>query len=136
MFTLSYIYLMIGVSLPFWINNVNGSKESSYIGLIALGLGDSIASLVGSKFGKTKWPGSNKSFEGSIAMALSILGGYAIFDFVGASAGVSTMETLSWTNRIMAAILCSAFEGIIDVNDNLFVPIFGYLIEELLFQFE
>ena len=136
MFTLSYIYLMIGVSLPFWINNVNGSKESSYIGLITLGLGDSIASLVGSKFGKTKWPGSNKSFEGSIAMALSILGGYAIFDFVGASASVSTMETLSWTNRIMAAILCSAFEGIIDVNDNLFVPIFGYLIEELLFQFE
>ena len=133
-FTLSYIYLLIGVSLPFWLNNVDGLRESSYIGLITLGLGDSFASIVGGKVGYSKWPMSNKSIEGSITMGICTFLGYILLDYINGS-GNDKLEVLNWTNRCMVAVLSALFEGIVDVNDNLYVPVFAYLVEELLMNF-
>lgn len=132
-FILSYIYLIIGISLPFWINNIDNRKQSSYIGLIALGFGDSTASIIGNKFGVSKWPNSEKSIEGTIAMAVGILLGYVILDYI--YVGDEPLFVLNWTNRFLCAVLCSIFEGIVDINDNLFVPVYGFIIEELLTYF-
>jgi dolichol kinase len=137
-FILSYIYLIIGISLPFWVNNINNKLESSYIGLITLGLGDSIASIIGNKFGVFKWPNSNKTIEGSFAMVISIIIGYFILDYFNNTYSLNNNDPLiglNWNNRVMCAILCAVFEGIVDMNDNLFVPVFGYIIEELLMYF-
>ena len=46
-------------------------------GIISVGVGDSAASIVGSKIGTLKWPGSKRTLEGSIA------GLMAQFLFVG-----------------------------------------------------
>jgi dolichol kinase len=46
-------------------------------GIISVGVGDSAASIVGSKIGTLKWPGSKRTLEGSIA------GLIAQFLFVG-----------------------------------------------------
>ncbi|KAG0687344.1 hypothetical protein C6P40_002474, partial [Pichia californica] len=116
---LSYIYLILGISLPLWINNVNKLRESSYIGLISLGLGDSFASLIGSLIGKFKWPNSNKTIEGSISMVIGMMIGFYILDYY--MVGISNLEMLSWSNRLLSSILCALFEGIVDVNDNLFM---------------
>lgn len=134
-FILSYIYLVLGISLPIWINNNNNLKESSYIGLILLGFGDSFASLIGSKIGKFKWPNSKKTIEGSISMVIGILIGYLILDYYLLNLKIENFQNLNWNNRIMVAVLSALFEGIIDINDNLFLPIFGYLVEELLVMF-
>ena len=40
-------------------------------GVISIGIGDSAASIVGSKFGRFKFPGSPKTFEGTLASVLS-----------------------------------------------------------------
>lgn len=133
-FTLSYIYLLLGISLPFWCNNVDGLRESSYVGLITLGLGDSFASIVGSRFGYSKWPNSQKSIEGSVTMCISTFLGYVLLDIINGGTG-DKLEVLNWTNRCMVALLSAFFEGIVDVNDNLFVPVFAYLVEEILMNF-
>jgi dolichol kinase len=36
-----------------------------YAGVLSLGVGDSIAAVSGTLIGRHKWPGSNKTFEGS-----------------------------------------------------------------------
>ncbi|KAG0674160.1 hypothetical protein C6P42_002381, partial [Pichia californica] len=102
---LSYIYLILGISLPLWINNVNKLRESSYIGLISLGLGDSFASLIGSLIGKFKWPNSNKTIEGSISMVIGMMIGFYILDYY--MVGISNLEMLSWSNRLLSSILCA-----------------------------
>ena len=135
-FVLSYIYLVLGASLPLWVNNVDSLQESTYMGLLTLGLGDSIASIVGSRFGRHTWPETNKTIEGSVAMVVGMMGGYALLDFLFQACSVQDkIVVLSWTNRFMCAVLCALFEGIVDVNDNLFLPVFGYLVEELLMFF-
>lgn len=131
---LSYIYLVLGISLPIWTNNVDKLRESSYIGLITLGLGDSLASIIGGKFGSNHWPNSKKTIEGSFAMMVGMLIGYLTIDYIGNYNGVM-IDSLRWNNRITCAVLCAFFEGIVDANDNLFLPVFGYLVEELLGEF-
>lgn len=135
-FILSYIYLVVGIALPLWTNNVDSLKESSYIGLLTLGLGDSIASMVGSKFGHYHWPETNKTLEGSAAMVAGMMGGYVLLDYLFQACSVQDkIVVLTWTNRFVCAVLCALFEGIVDVNDNLFLPVFGYLVEELFMFF-
>lgn len=40
-------------------------------GIISVGIGDSAASIVGSKIGKRKWPGSKRTLEGSLAALIA-----------------------------------------------------------------
>lgn len=55
---LSHIYLLVGLSLPLWISDINTFNLCQLSGLITVGIGDSFASLIGSRFGKHKLPGS------------------------------------------------------------------------------
>ncbi|RUO95322.1 hypothetical protein BC936DRAFT_144457, partial [Jimgerdemannia flammicorona] len=42
-------------------------------GILALGLGDSMASIVGKYLGRHRWPGTNKTVEGTAAYVASVL---------------------------------------------------------------
>lgn len=126
----SYTYLIAGVALPFWLNNCDATRESSYMGLVVLGLGDAFASLVGGFCGSYTWPQSKKTIEGSLAMFVGIVGGFLCVDYFA-----GTASPLNWTNRVLCGILCALFEGIVDVNDNLFLPVFAYTVAELLILF-
>ena len=44
-----------------------------HVGTVVLGVGDSIASVVGVRYGTRRWPGTHKTFEGSAAAAAAIL---------------------------------------------------------------
>ena len=87
---LSHQFLLIGCTIP---------SISSYIlidglefpphfimfslsGLIFVGIGDSMAALGGRIYGKTKWPGRNKSQEGSFICICSYLLTYFTILFV------------------------------------------------------
>lgn len=130
----SYIYLVLGIGAPLWLNNVNPLKESTYLGLITLGLGDSIASLVGKRYGNFCWPNSKKTIEGSAAFAFGTACGLTFLHLLASTAGID-LEQLNIVNKICLVVLVSVFEGVVDVNDNLFVPLFALIAEEVLIRF-
>lgn len=67
---LSHFYLLTGCAAPLWLEG-----DSSIIhqtGVLVLGVGDALASVVGRRYGRVYWPGSCKTVEGSLAFFASI----------------------------------------------------------------
>lgn len=52
--------------------NPSNADISMFIGVLSLGVGDALASIVGRRYGKICWPGSSKTLEGSLAFMASI----------------------------------------------------------------
>ncbi|CAG8487057.1 15377_t:CDS:2 [Racocetra fulgida] len=48
-------------------------------GILTLGLGDAMASIIGKRYGRRRWPGTSKTVEGTIAFIIShLLGAFAV----------------------------------------------------------
>ncbi|KAH7642500.1 hypothetical protein HUG17_5545 [Dermatophagoides farinae] len=71
--TLSHIYLLVGCSSPLWLcNNLHHSNQISLAsGIMAIGIGDTIASVVGITYGNRRWPKSRKTYLGTFGFFLS-----------------------------------------------------------------
>ncbi|XP_035825138.1 dolichol kinase isoform X2 [Aplysia californica] len=58
---LTHIYLLAGLSLPLWISpnvlTADLAPLELYSGVLALGIGDTIACIAGRAFGRIRWPG-------------------------------------------------------------------------------
>ncbi|QEU60781.1 Sec59 [Kluyveromyces lactis] len=115
---ISYLYFIIGISLPFLING-------SIIGIISLGVGDSLASIIGKKFGRNRWPNTCKTFEGTFA-------------FIAAT-GITTVimkvyfnffTEVSFMNLVLVCFLAGILEGNSTLNDNLLIPTFMLILLE------
>ena len=72
---LTNLYLLSGVSLPLWITTDLQKADTILLmsGVLSVGIGDSFASIVGSKYGKLKLFKSKKTLEGLLASILSQL---------------------------------------------------------------
>lgn len=70
---LTHVYLIQGVSFGIFYASFTPYPIQSiqFIGVIVLGVGDSFAAIVGSKFGRVKLFKTNKSLEGMIAFVVS-----------------------------------------------------------------
>ena len=80
-------------------------------------VGDAAAALVGRRLGRTKWPRSPKSVEGSAAFALFAAG-------MGALVGLWPGVALSPAQVATGALVAAAVEALpLPVNDNLRVPL-------------
>ncbi|AMD19665.1 HCL486Wp [Eremothecium sinecaudum] len=115
----SYIYLMLGVSFPLLVNQ-------SLVGIISLGVGDSLASIVGKNYGRNRWPGTRKTIEGTVAFVFST----AMFALV-AQRYFGAFKGLSDGRIILACVLSGVLEGNSTLNDNLLIPAFMMIIMEL-----
>jgi dolichol kinase len=142
----SHIFLLIGCAIPLWLSLAGTSRTgnepwagwepksrdiSMVAGVVCVGLGDAAASLVGRRYGRTKWYwGGGKSLEGSIAFAVAVtaglmfawtwlrLGQWATWDV---AAG-----TVAWALVKCAIAACGAslLESVLTAaNDNVVVPI-------------
>lgn len=117
---ISYIYLIIGIATPLLINN-------SPVGLISLGVGDSLASIIGGKWGRSFWPGTTKTIEGTMAFILSTSAAAFLFkQYLGYFTNIS-----QWNLYIVCAF-SGLLEGNSVMNDNILIPAFMLIAEQLL----
>ncbi|MGB9676861.1 MAG: diacylglycerol/polyprenol kinase family protein [Candidatus Bathyarchaeales archaeon] len=97
-------------------------------GILPMAYGDAFASIIGEKYGKTKFRLlANKSIEGSITMFLFSFSSYAL-----SLAFFSTLYPISFLDKILGAfivaIIATVVEGISPLGfDNLTVPLLSVL---------
>ncbi|EXJ96427.1 hypothetical protein A1O1_01553 [Capronia coronata CBS 617.96] len=142
----SHIFLLIGCAIPLWLSLAavprtgqapwigwdTAVRELSMVsGVICVGMGDAAASLIGRRYGKTKWCwAGGKSLEGSLAFAIAVtcglyvswvwlrLGGWAPWP----AGSFSSYRTLArcWIAGMGASLMESTLTA---ANDNVVVPI-------------
>lgn len=122
---LTQILLHIGIFLPILIpGSINWRSPKIHLhhfaGVAAVGVGDSFAAIVGSKFGKIHWPGSKKTVEGTIAMATSM----AIFLIVTATC---INQPVNLVFILLVSTINSAIETFLPNYDNVILPLATYL---------
>lgn len=121
---LSYIHLIIGVTIPIVYDYINDKVSiTRYIGIITLGVGDSLALIIGQKFGTIKWRGGHKSLQGSIAFVISSFASFYILDVFLAKYSATYIAVENWENLLVATLLAAVLEGSCTLNDNYVVPI-------------
>ena len=85
--------------------------------LAMLMVGDGAAAVIGRRFGRTKWPGSPKSVEGTLAYAVTAFAvGLAVVAWPGADLGVGTVALGAGAGALVEAVP-------IPLNDNVRVPL-------------
>ena len=140
----SHIFLLIGCAIPLWLslsdyerNEHEASQgwEISYrnlsmvSGVICVGMGDAAASLIGRRYGRTKWYwGGGKSIEGSVAFAVAVtIGLTASWLWLRVGGWVEyRAEALPWAflKAFVAGTGASVMESTLTAaNDNVVVPI-------------
>lgn len=117
---ISYIYLFIGISLPILF-------DSSIVGVVVLGVGDSLASIVGSNFGSINWGRSQKTVEGTMTFVLAT---FAVCSFLKVI-GWYFLDK-SYHGLLLTCTLSGILEGNSDLNDNILIPGFMSVVLEIL----
>ncbi|XP_043914722.1 dolichol kinase [Protopterus annectens] len=128
---LTHIYLLLGMSLPVWLFPEPCTHKGSlpgigglvpYAGVLAVGIGDTVASIFGSTLGEFKWPGTRKTFEGtatSVFAQIICVAVILIFDH-----NVVLNAGYGW---ILGSItLVSLLEAYTDQIDNFILPLYLY----------
>lgn len=119
---LSYIFLILGVTLPMVYDLAILQNDQityrSFIGIISLGLGDSMASVIGKNYGTIKWKHGNKSIQGTITFIIvSMIGFYLINQILS-----SNQQIQNWENVFISCLLGGILEGVSTLNDNFLIP--------------
>ena len=119
---LTHIYLLIGCCAPLWLAHDLSftSKEKLLSGVLAIGIGDSAASIVGSLFGKLRFPDSQKSIEGTLASVMAQL------LFLGGLQKLEVIQLEDWSSLYLPIFIASLAEALTTQVDNLVLPLVLY----------
>ncbi|XP_075166599.1 dolichol kinase [Haematobia irritans] len=130
------ICLLIGSSLPMWImpcpcitgeHGLNNKLLPLLAGILTIGFGDTAASVIGSKWGRTKWKNSSRSMEGTVAFVIYVLLPIVILQLMEF---VQLNET-QWCFIVLATLVSALVEARTDQIDNLVLPLVFYIIVSL-----
>lgn len=125
-FILTPFYLFIGCAASLLLFPAQfGEPEKKLIllsGTVALGIGDTAASIIGSKLGKHQWPGTSKTMEGTLAAVVAQLGFYLPV----LCTAVPTVWHLNTVLLIVVLCLSSYLEAFTTQVDNLALPVYVY----------
>ncbi|KAJ2828926.1 dolichol kinase [Coemansia erecta] len=113
----AHFYLLGGCAVPVWLGGSAGAAPLA--GVLSLGVADTAASLVGVRFGATRWPGSPKTVEGTAAFVVSL---FIVCEIVclAVPRGAGVLGNLA-----MSAVL-GLLEALTEQNDNLIIPLTMY----------
>ncbi|KAJ3160832.1 hypothetical protein HDU86_008192 [Geranomyces michiganensis] len=127
---LSHLYLLVGCALPVWLNRIPQRVILGGLsGMLTLGIGDTLASICGKRFGRTKWPGTLKSLEGTTAFVVSVLLACAVISATGA---IPPLGEAKWIRLGGCVALTSLLEAMSDQNDNLVIPLYTFALLHLM----
>ena len=118
-FTASHIYLLIGFILPIVSSYLRNEKKiieiRPFVGLVLLGIGDSLAAIIGKKYGSIK-VGQKKTLEGSIAFVISSFLAFLV---------LTNFSILNIFWSFLVSLLGAIVELYSPGVDNLVLPLFG-----------
>ncbi|GAA5975779.1 hypothetical protein JCM10908_005278 [Rhodotorula pacifica] len=120
---LSHFYLLTGCAGGLWLE---GRQINRFTGVLVLGIGDSLASIIGKLWGRTRWPGTNKTVEGTVAFITSVTFCAWALRLVG------MVDSFSMPRYLLAVTLSALFEAASAQNDNLVIPLYMWSVVSLL----
>lgn len=120
---LSHFYLLTGCAGGLWLE---GRQINRFTGVLVLGIGDSLASIIGKLWGRKRWPGTNKTVEGTIAFITSVAFCAWILRLF------RLVDNFSMPRYLLAVTLSGLFEAASAQNDNLVIPLYMWSIVALL----
>ena len=121
---LSHAYLLTGCAAGVWIESQ--SRITQQLGVLVLGVGDSVASIVGRQYGRIHWPLSSKTVEGTLGFVVSM------------TASVMVLRMLRLVEAFHTGALCAimtllaVIEGVSEQNDNLVLPLSGIFLTSMI----
>ncbi|KAJ7284636.1 hypothetical protein C8J57DRAFT_1709065 [Mycena rebaudengoi] len=116
---LSHFYLLTGCAGSLWLEGP--SRLLHFTGVLVLGVGDALASIVGKRRGVRRWsPTTQKTLEGSAALAGSVVASAWALRVCG------LVEPFSTPRYVGAMALAAALEALSDQNDNLTLPLYAW----------
>ncbi|KAH0605965.1 uncharacterized protein H6S33_004422 [Morchella sextelata] len=147
----SHVFLLLGCGAGWWLTLAatpegdpwdwsNRTTSLAFVsGVVSVGLGDAAASLIGRRFGRTKWGWrGGKSIEGSLAFMTVVAAGIAVGRWwIGAGTsgcGRCGPLQLQWEWEVCAKIVAvgawgSMVEAVVTgVNDNVVVPVGAWIL--------
>ena len=121
------LYFPIAAAVAFSLSH--GDRAVYSIPLLTLTLADTVAAVVGRRFGRTRFPTldhrARKSAEGSLA--------FFVVAFLATYASLSAFVSVAPVNALLIAAVFGIHVAVIEAAswrglDNLFVPVFGVLL--------
>ncbi|CCX13669.1 Similar to Uncharacterized membrane protein C63.10c; acc. no. Q9Y7T6 [Pyronema omphalodes CBS 100304] len=129
----SHVFLLLGTAVGWWltlagqeVRDWDWSHQKTELsfssGVACVGLGDAAASLIGRRYGRTKWGWKGgKSVEGSVAFAVAVTAGLGVARWW---IGGGDWGLRVWIRLIGTACWGSLLEAVATgVNDNVVVPL-------------
>jgi len=114
---LSHFYLLTGCANSVWFEGP--SQLLQFTGLLSLGVGDALASIIGKRYGRYRWSATNpKTVEGSVAFTVSIVLSACLLRVFGLTEGFSVLK---YSCVVAISSLLEAFSV---QNDNLILPMY------------
>ncbi|XP_044475542.1 dolichol kinase EVAN [Mangifera indica] len=122
----SHFSLLLGCAFPIWMSSgFNDRPLAPFAGILSLGIGDTMASMVGYKYGVLRWSKTGKkTVEGTAAGITSVLAACSVLLPLLASTGYILSE--HWFSLILAVTLSGLLEAYTTQLDNAFIPLIFY----------
>uniref|UniRef100_A0A914VTJ5 dolichol kinase n=1 Tax=Plectus sambesii TaxID=2011161 RepID=A0A914VTJ5_9BILA len=124
---LTPFYLLVGVFSPLFLSPAATASQVTlkhFAGVATVGVGDSMAAICGRRFGRTKWPGSRKSVEGSLALVVSQ--SIALLLAIHLLKKYELLTFGYFCYILLGAFVCAIVEGVCRSADNIILPFVGY----------
>ncbi|KAK7402108.1 hypothetical protein VNO78_14115 [Psophocarpus tetragonolobus] len=123
---ISHFSLLLGCALPIWMSSgYNDRPLAPFAGILSLGIGDTMASMVGHKYGVLRWSKTGKkTVEGTAAGITSVLAACSLLLPLLASTGY--ILTQHWFSLLLAVTVSGLLEAYTAQLDNAFIPLFFY----------
>ncbi|XP_011004786.1 PREDICTED: dolichol kinase isoform X1 [Populus euphratica] len=122
----SHFSLLLGCALPIWMSSgYNDRPLAPFAGILSLGIGDTMASMVGHKYGVLRWSKTGKkTIEGTAAGITSVLAACSVLLPHLASTGYFLTE--HWISLLLAVTVSGLLEASTAQLDNAFIPLVFY----------